>query len=208
MVRGKVVRRAAKATRRTKCRKTGILTQIASILVLVAALMAALPSEAQTNTGLRSPILVVDLEKLFNNSDFGRKVASDYAAVGNEIAAENRRIEAELIAEEKALADQRPTMEQSEFRALADAFDIKVQKMRETQRTKLRDLSQSSEAAKSRFFEFAQPVLEGIMVESNAVVIMELNSVVLNMSAIDITQEAIKQINQNTQSVEPTTAEE
>ena len=151
---------------------------------------------------------MVSLDEFFARSDYGVKVAEDYAAAGSDLAAENRQIEAELIAEEKALADKRPEIPQPEFRAMADAFDAKVQQIRSTQDAKIRALGQESEAAKARFFEIALPVIEEIMRERGAVVMIDRDSTILSIRAIDITAEAIARINRVSQAADGATIEE
>lgn len=158
--------------------------------------------------GAKSAILVVSLDELYARSNFGLEVAAEFSETGGALAAENRQIEAELIAEEKALADQRPSMEQSEFRTLAEAFDVKVQRIRVTQDAKVRALGQASESAKARFFEFARPVLEDIMRQRGAVLVIERETAILSINTIDVTAEAIARINAASQSVDGTVIEE
>jgi len=152
---------------------------------------------------LANAILVVSLEELYARSEFGLRVAAQFSQSGGALATENRQIEAELVAEEKALADQRPDMDPVEFRALADAFDVKVQKFRRTQDAKVRALGQASDGAKNRFFEFVLPVLEEIMRERGAVVVFERESAILSISTIDVTAEAIAKINAVSLSFDP-----
>ncbi|MEX0282047.1 MAG: OmpH family outer membrane protein [Arenibacterium sp.] len=111
------------------------------------------------------------------------------------MATENRRIEAELTAEEKALTEQRETMEPQEFRALADAFDEKVQAFRDTQDARTRALSQRREEARGVFVEAVIPVLAQLMRETGASVILERSTVFLSTNATDITDIALLRIN-------------
>lgn len=187
--------------------------RIAAGVVMALAMLfgGTAPSVAQSSSGAqetRSDILVISLEEFFARSEFGIKVADDYALAANSLATENRQIEAELISEEKALADERPTIPQAEFRAMADAFDDKVQQIRTTQDAKVRALGQESEVAKARFFEFAQPVIEEIMRQRGAVVIIDRDSTVLSIRAIDITADAIARINLASQAGEEAGIEE
>ncbi len=98
-------------------------------------------------------------------------------------------------------------MDPVEFRALADAFDVKVQQFRGTQDAKVRALGQASESAKNRFFEFVLPVLEGIMRERGAVIVFERESAILSISTIDVTAEAVAKINAVSLSIDPDAGE-
>ncbi len=109
-------------------------------------------------------------------------------------AAENREIEAELLAEERELTERRPELPPDDFRALADAFDRKVQLLREQQDEKERELTQFREAERQRFFQEVAPVLSEIVRERRALVILDRRDVFLSADSIDITDEAIRRL--------------
>jgi Skp family chaperone for outer membrane proteins len=134
---------------------------------------------------------------MFAVSDFGKRIEAELQADGSLLEAENRRIEAELEAEEKDLTARRPAMSAEAFRALADAFDTKVQRIRTEQTAKARALGERTEQAQRQFIEAARPVLEQMMVDAGAVVIIDPRSVVMSRAAIDVTDEAIRRINTN-----------
>lgn len=168
-------------------------------LVMLLALGASSPSvQAQENPPLiRSPVLSLDQDRMFAVSEFGKRIEAELQADGRVLEAENRRIEAELEAEEKDLTARRPAMSAEAFRALADAFDTKVQRIRTEQTDKARALGQRTENAQRQFIEAARPVLEQMMVDAGAVVIIDPRSVVMSRAAIDVTDEAIRRINAN-----------
>lgn len=142
-------------------------------------------------SGVLSSVLTIDSERLFLESAFGRRVAAEVEAQGNVLASENRRIEADLEAEEKRLTELRPTMEPDVFRALAEEFDEKVQLTRSTQAAKGRALNDLLEQEREVFLSAAAPVLERLMREAGAVVILERRSVFVSASAVEITDDAI-----------------
>jgi Skp family chaperone for outer membrane proteins len=142
-----------------------------------------------------SPILTIDSERLFVESDFGKRVASEIEADLAVLAAENRSIEAELTAEEKTLTDQRPEMTPADFRAVADAFDERVQIIRREQLNKELGINKRREQAQIAFLQAAQPILAELMRQSEAAVILERNSIFISANAIDITGRAIEQLN-------------
>jgi Skp family chaperone for outer membrane proteins len=151
-------------------------------------------SSAQQLGAPQVPILTVSSERLFAESEFGRRIAREIEDQSTVLAAENRRIEAELAAEEQELTEQRPEMDPSSFRELADAFDTKVQAIRDTQDGKARALAQQSDVAQITFLEAARPVLVALMREAGASVILERASVFLSANASDITDLAITRI--------------
>jgi Skp family chaperone for outer membrane proteins len=165
---------------------------IIAMLLMVA--VAAGPVQAQQLGLPQGAILTISTDRTFAESQFGQRIAAEVEAQSAVLAAENRRIEAELIAEEKDLTERRPGMESAAFRALADAFDQKVQNTRVTQETKARALNQIAEKARVEFLQVARPILEDLMRESGAGVILERSSVFLSANATDITDLAIERI--------------
>ncbi|WP_417205283.1 OmpH family outer membrane protein [Antarctobacter sp.] len=142
----------------------------------------------------KTPILVIEFERVFSESAFGLRVNSEIEQAGRAIATENRRIEAELTEEERRLTDLRPTLAPDEFRKLADAFDEKVQLLRDEQDAKARALGARTEEARRRFLTVAQPVLEGLLREAGAALILERRTVLVAADAIDITDRTIARI--------------
>ena len=166
---------------------------VAVTFVLLAAL-AELASAQQIGL-VKSPILKIESDRLFAESDFGRRVARELETESGILAAENRRIEAELTIEEQDLTDRRSQLEPEAFRALADAFDEKVQEIRRTQDAKARKLNSRGEADRVAFLQGVRPVLETLMREAGAAVILERSSVFLSANATDVTDLAISRVN-------------
>jgi Skp family chaperone for outer membrane proteins len=165
-----------------------------AVFVLIAQIGVPHPAHAQSLSTVLSPILTIESDRFFAQSAFGLRVAAEVEAEGAVIAAENRRIEADLTAEEKSLTQQRATMAAESFRALADAFDSKVQTIRRTQDAKARALNQRQESDRIKFVNAAGPVLEVLMRDSGAAVILERRNVFLSANAIDVTEDAIQRM--------------
>ena len=143
-----------------------------------------------------SAILTIDSDKLFEGSAYGRETIAEIERIGATLAAENRRIEDELTTEEKELTELRPTMTPIEFRELADAFDAKVQETRRTQDAKSRDLATQLENRRVVFLNAAAPILEQLMRDTGATVVLERRSVFISSNAVDITQIAIERLDE------------
>lgn len=141
-----------------------------------------------------SGILVLNQERLIAQTAYGARIQAELEAVSSELAAQNRGIEADLTEEELSLAERRGTMEASEFRDLADAFDARVETIRDTQERKARDLTNQAEVARTRFFERAAPILLDIVRARGAAVLMDSRSVLLSAETVDITEDAIDAI--------------
>lgn len=179
-----------------------IANRVAAVVraILLLCWAVSLPGMAQAqqdpppSNGFQSPILTIESDRLFTDSLYGQRVTREVEAESAVLSAENRRIEAELTAEEKDLTERRAEMEPDAFRTLADAFDAKVQSIRETQDGKARALAQRAENGRVAFFQSARPVLEQLMRETGATVLLERSSVFLSANATDVTALAIARI--------------
>ena len=169
---------------------------------LALALCLAVPGAAIAQVGglpfetfeVPSPILTIDPDRVYAASSFGQRVTRDIETRATQLATENRIIEADLTAEELALTEARPTLSTEDFRARADAFDTKVVAIREEQDAKARQLSILRDAAREAFWRDSLPALGQLLGERGAVAILDRRSVFLAANAIDITDEAVAQI--------------
>lgn len=167
------------------------------ILMIAAAVSAgaAHPAAAQdARAVIQTPIVTIDQDRLFAQSLYGKEILNALDQQSVALAADNRRIEADLTAEEKALTEERPRLDAATFREKADAFDKKVVAIRQEQDNKARDLVQRREAVRQGFFKDALPILTEIVRAHGAVVVMETRAVILSADQIDITDEAIARI--------------
>lgn len=162
--------------------------------VTVAALFGAAAAPAQDRLSFTSPILIISFDRFFNESAYGKAVQAMLEAEADALNVENRRIEAELTAEEKALTEERETLTAEEFRPKAEAFDAKVQAIRAERLEKARAL-EALQAERRRAFEAAAaPVIEALMSEAGAAVILDQSTAVYALSVIDITDAAIARV--------------
>jgi Skp family chaperone for outer membrane proteins len=143
---------------------------------------------------VQSQVLIVDSEKLFSDSAYGRRIEAEITTESAALETENRRIEAELEAEEKALTATRTTTVSDVFRPMAEAFDAKVTQIRTEQANKARTLQQRSDQARRRFLGEVGDVLETIMQDAGAAVILEQRSVFFSARAVDVTAEAVARL--------------
>lgn len=168
--------------------------RVVALALALATPWAALGQQAPRLGGISSPVLTLDEARFFNQSLLGRRILADLDAAQAALVAENRRFEAELAEEERALTERRAGLPPAEFRALADAFDDKVESIRSAQEAKNRALLDRSNAERARFFPLARDVLAALMAETGAVVILSDEAIVLSFQQIDITDAAIARL--------------
>lgn len=149
-----------------------------------------------TTIEIQSPVLVIDQDRLFAETQLGAQAQADLEARAQDLANENQRIEAELIARERELTELRPTLDPEEFRPLADEFDARVQRLRAEQDEKARELNRARDEARQSFFQGVAGIISGIVREKGAVVVIDRRDVFLSADRIDITDEAIERVNE------------
>ncbi|MBB3994563.1 Skp family chaperone for outer membrane proteins [Sulfitobacter undariae] len=171
------------------------MRKVIKLVFVVAGLLGAAPIAAQELGTTASTVVTIDREKLFLNSDFGKRVAREVEAAGNELAAENRRIEADLADAEQELTDLRATMSVTDFRPLADAFDTRVQTTRQAQAAKTRALNALLGQERDVFLNAAAPVIETLMKEIGVSVVLDRRTVFSSAASSDITEDAIQRLN-------------
>ncbi len=147
-----------------------------------------------TPSAANTIILTVNQDRLFTESAFGKASLDRERAETAALDAENKQIEAALIAEEQGLTTRRATLPAAEFAALAAAFDAKVERIRAEQDTKLRDLTRLRDEERQAFLRAIVPVLGEMMGERGAVAILAKSTVIVSLTAIDVTDAAIARV--------------
>ena len=143
---------------------------------------------------MTSALLTLDQERLFAESVFGKASLERERAATQALEEENSRIDADLNVEEQDLTVRRKTMPAAEFAPLAAAFDAKVERIRTEQDTKARDLTRARDEDRAAFLRAVVPVLGELMASKGAVAVLDKATVVLSLTAIDITDEAIAEV--------------
>ncbi|MGL4320000.1 MAG: OmpH family outer membrane protein [Paracoccaceae bacterium] len=175
----------------------------ALFLALAGGVLPVLPLCAQSQPAAETvdpsvtaatPILVFDQQRLFSESQFGLAALARRKANEDALIAENLRIEQGLEAEERDLTTRRATLPADEFRALADAFDTKVEGVRAAQRAKYDAITGEFENDQRAFFGAAVPVIRTLMREAGAVVVVDKNAIFMSLERIDVTDTAIQRL--------------
>ncbi len=175
-------------------RRISDLLRAGLIALALASAPGTAPAQSDAAPGATSPVVIVDQERLFDDSLFGQRVLAEIDTRSEELAAENRRIETMLITEERALTEQRRTMPREAFRRRAEEFDARVTKLRSEQVEKLRVVSRMRDDARQEFYGRIGPILQSVLAEREALVLLDRRAVLSAVEAADITDIAIARI--------------
>ena len=176
-------------------RKLGVAVSL-GLLALFGGQAVAQDSTNTPATEFRSLILTINLDQLFVQTLYGQRIRADIDLQAKALETENRKFAEELQAEERSLTERRPTMDPADFRIAADAFDAKVQAVRQGQDEKEQALQTSLTRGRDEFLSAVQAVLAEIMISRGAVVIIDRRNIVMQADLIDITEAAIAAIDQ------------
>lgn len=151
---------------------------------------------AQQMGVVQSDVVVIDPERLLTETIYGRRLQSEIQRERERLIAHNDRVTANLEAEELALTEKRATTPPDEFRAMADAFDQKVEQLRLEAERMSRDLERRRDLAPVQFMRVIQPVLSELLQEAEAVVMLDVRTVLLRAEVADVSDLAIARINE------------
>ena len=163
--------------------------------LLCAVLAFAAPVHGQ-EAAAPSSVLTVDLEKIARESDYGQRVNGLYQAEILTLQSQAKQVEGELIAEEQELVAQRDIVSPEEFKELSQAFDRKVVAIREDQNSKQSELQAKQRDDQRNLLRLIAPILYEIVSARGASVLIDRRNIVLDLSSVDITDEAIAKMNE------------
>ena len=143
-----------------------------------------------------SSLFTVDMSKLFRSSDFGKNIISTNNKARQDLQNENEELESKLLSEEKELSKQRKILSLEEFRPKALEFDKKVSIIRKAQGEKEKKLNNEVRKKESEFYKRIYPLLYELLLDRGGLVLIDQRNIVLWDSSVDITEDAIKLINQ------------
>ncbi|MDP0925957.1 OmpH family outer membrane protein [Paracoccus onubensis] len=148
-------------------------------------------SDGETPGLQAAPLLTVDQERLFSDSQWGQRAQRELEEKGSKIEAENERLAKQLSDEEAELTEKRETLDPAEFRKEAEAFDARATEIRRERAQVVQELSAQAEADRNNFYRAALPVMGEVMQARGAIAVLDRRTVFVSLDAIDITDELI-----------------
>jgi len=153
------------------------------------------PSPEGAGAALGRAVLTVDQEAMYRQSRWGMRAQAEIAAQSRQIAADNDRAFADLVADEDALTAARATLPPEEFRTRAARFDERVTAVREEREAARNALAEMAELDRALFFQAAAPVLGRVMTSRDALVVLDQRTVLIADERIDVTAATIAALN-------------
>ena len=145
-------------------------------------------------------IAVIDLNLILTDA----KAARDAAKQIEEIA---KKIEEQISESDQLIIDEQNKLIESQSIMAPEAFESqrieyeKLQKYNEERQVKLISIDNLLATSRKEVLDALSPILEDISNEKGITIILEKNTVLLNAENMDITEEALKKLNKQLQSI-------
>ena len=143
-----------------------------------------------------SSVLTVDISRLARETRYGQRIFQEFEDAQSELVESNTIIQNNLEAEEQSLVELRKTLDADAFRKLAVEFDERVNAIRIERAAFENTLFETRDENINKLLKLSVPFLQEIMLSYKATVIVDRRNIVLSNPMFDITEQAIKLINE------------
>ncbi len=140
------------------------------------------------------PVASINRDKLFAESAYGRALRAKMAIRQKQLVAENDRLLADLEREERELTELRKQTTPIDFAPLAEAFDVKANRIRQQQNEKLLALNKQLETARFTFFRSTEIVIRKLMFERGIIYVLNEQAILMSTGEGNITGEVMKRL--------------
>lgn len=134
---------------------------------------------------------MLDREAVLTASETGRALRSREAELRRALQAEFDEIKLELEASERELTRLRDELPKVEFDSRVEEFDTRVRAARRDSRERTQALEAAISDGRKAFDAALRPVLENVMRERSATVMLKADDVVIAANLVDVTQAVI-----------------
>lgn len=174
-----------------------------AVLVMVLALAPAVlhgPAKAQD---AQPPIVlgVVDFDLIMNDSKASKGLKDQYEGKRKALDKEYQKELKDFRAKEKALADQRSTLSDADFKKKVDALDAEGKEIEKKLADKRRALETSLNKSIGQIRTTLLEIASGIATKRGMTLVLNKSNIILAAEGYDFTDEAMKQLNAKLPSV-------
>jgi len=171
------------------------------LFIAVSLVFASLTLPAYSADAQGANIVVIDQARLLRESAGGQDIQRKLQAIGQTIQAELQAEQSALETEGRALEGRAANRSQEEvaadtaFISQMQSFQRKSQAFAQKSQIRSQELQQTEQNAINEFYTALQPVLEQVLAERGANVMLERSSVMMAAPELDATDLAISKIN-------------
>ena len=144
---------------------------------------------------------VIDLNYILSESKAAQDAAKQIEKIALNIEEEIKNTDKALIDEQNELIESQQIMAPAAFEEKRKEYETKVQNYNLTRQEKLMSIDILVSDSRNNVLNALKPILEEISNAKGITVLLEKNSVLLNAENMDITEEALKDLNKKLPSI-------
>lgn len=164
--------------------------------LLIAAPLAAMAQGAERPAGYGDiPILIVDRERALRDSAPAEDLAIQERNARGALQAELDRLRRDLEGEEAEIAAMREIAPKDAFEARVRAFDVRVREARRESQAEGEALQARFIAARRDLAAALEPILQQMLEETGATLIVDARTVLAARPGADVTEEVMNRFN-------------
>ena len=168
-----------------------------SLALASAAPLAAVATPAAAQTLPAAVIIVVDMDQVFNTSAAGKGASAELKARADTLQTRITSLNTQFGTEEQTLLKTRPTAPGPAATAWeTKARDLQTRKGTAEQElnARNRDLQASRQYVAKQIFDAATPVIQAIMRERGATLVLPENATLQHSASIDVTSDVVARV--------------
>lgn len=142
----------------------------------------------------KAVIAIIDTRMIGLNSAAGKDMQNQLEQIRTKFQAEIQAQEKILKAEEETLKSQRSIMAPDAYEAKVREFQIKVQNVQRGVQNRNLQLDSARNAAKNELQRALKPILQSVLKEYKATVIMDKSLIIEQAPGLDVTTRVIEQL--------------
>lgn len=174
--------------------KSFIALAAAGILAATAGVSQIMPAAEAQSSANAPVILIVDQARLIGLSKAGESIASQMETLQSSANSELETTVNELVKSAEELQGKQDSMTEEAFTEEARKLAVRRQNIPVLREVKVRELNLAEQKAISQINEAAGPILEAIVNERGATLLLERGEVLYAAKSTDITDEALKRL--------------
>jgi len=169
------------------------LSLIAIALIIGTPLISG-PAVSQADTGIK--VISVDRQSFFTDSAAAKDVSAQVQTLRDALEKDLEKKAGDLKTEEEQLKSQQSILTQEVFEQKVKQFQEKIGALESGRQTDLRGLQAGLIKAQNEIWQAVSPILDEILKEKGATLMLERNAIVKGSVDIDVTAEVMKRLDE------------
>lgn len=163
--------------------------------------LAAVTTAPAVSAATPAVIVIVNTQQIFAQSKVGQSIRSQLQEQAKKLQDEDKKGEAGVQAEAKALSDQRSLLSAEDFKKKVQALEQKEGERQNKMRAKGEALQLGVNKARQEVEAAIRPIFADVMKKNGATLLLDQSVVLAGGVDLDITDEVLKQLDEKLKTV-------